>query len=246
MLIIPAIDLRGGKVVRWITGSPRQEIPYGDDPLAFARQYEKEGALWLHVIDLDGAIAGKLTNLAKILEIRKASRLKIEVGGGIRNLETVDKLIGEGIDRVILGTKAVDSLFLRKALDQYGDKLAVSADALKGTVKIAGWAESSELSLDEFLAELAKTPLKTLICTEISRDGMMKGPDTENLIALCRRTPGIRMILSGGVSSLDDILKLAGISEPNFLGVIVGRALYEKKFSLEEALRIAERSRKCI
>jgi len=244
MLIIPAIDIRGGKVVRWVTGSPLQEIPYGDDPVAFARQYEKDGAEWLHVIDLDGAVGGQPHNLPAILKIRDATRIKMEVGGGIRTFEAIDALIEKNIDRVIVGTKAIEPAFLRRALDRYGDKLAVSADAKQGTVKIAGWTQSSELPLETFLAELAKTSLKTLICTEISRDGMMKGPDTNNLAALCRKVPAIKVILSGGVSTMDDIIRLSEIRIPNFLGVIVGRALYEKKIALKEALQIAERSRK--
>lgn len=243
MYLIPAIDLRGGKVVRLIRGQFDQEIVYGDDPVAFARDYEKQGAEWLHVVDLEGALQGEIKNMRELERIRKSTKLKIEFGGGIRALETIDMLLGAGIDRVILGTKALQPDFIRDAVAKHRDKLAVSLDIHEGMVQIQGWTLPSRLTLAEAAAKLWGFGIRYLIYTNISKDGMLSGPDLSGFGDVLRMMKEMNVILSGGIGALEDIQKLTALKDSNFYACIIGRALYEKKFTLQAALSLLREKR---
>ncbi len=236
MYLIPAIDLRNGKVVRLIGGKFDQEIVYGDDPAAFARDYENQGAEWLHVVDLDGALQGEIKNMQKLKKIRENIRIKIEFGGGIRTLETIDTVLGAGIDRVIIGTMALQPDFIRAAVAKHRDKLAVSLDIHEGMVQVQGWTLQSRLTLAEAAAKLWGFGIRYLIYTNISKDGMLSGPDLSGFVDVLRMMQEMNVILSGGIGTLEDIKKLTALKSSNFYGCIIGRALYEKKFSYREAL----------
>ncbi|OGW68782.1 MAG: 1-(5-phosphoribosyl)-5-[(5-phosphoribosylamino)methylideneamino]imidazole-4-carboxamide isomerase [Omnitrophica bacterium GWA2_50_21] len=238
MILIPAIDLRGGKVVRLIRGQYDQEIVYGQDPAAFALNYEEQGAEWLHVVDLDGALHGEILNLPVLEKIRKSTGLKIEFGGGVRTLETIDQLLRLGIDRVILGTKALQPDFIVKAVELYRDKLAVSLDTHQGMVQVQGWTQQSKITLPEAAAKLWGFGIRYLVYTNISKDGMLSGPDLTGFSDVLRMMEGIQVILSGGIGSLADIEGLKALTNSNFYGCIIGRALYEKKFTLKEAISL--------
>lgn len=239
MTIIPAIDVRGGKVVRWITGSPDREIAYGDDPAAYAAEYEQAGAEWLHVVDLDGARKGMPCNVESILKIRRSCKLRMEVGGGLRTLEAIDTLLQCGIDRAIIGTKALEGNFLENALEKHRDKIAVGMDVMDGKVQVAGWAETTRTGIADFMEMLRTTSPECLIYTNIARDGMLTGPDVKGLSDICRAAPETKIVLSGGISSIEDIRTVCALGKENLFGIIVGRALYERKFSLKDALKIA-------
>ena len=238
MILIPAIDLRRGKVVRLIRGQYDQEIVYGEDPVAFALNYEAQGAEWLHVVDLDGALHGEILNLPVLEKIRKSTALKIEFGGGVRALETIDQLLRMGIDRVILGTKALQPDFIVKAVELYRDQLAVSLDTHQGMVQVQGWTQQSKITLPEAAAKLWGFGIRYLVYTNISKDGMLSGPDLTGFGDVLRMMEGIQVILSGGIGSLGDIESLKPLKNPNFYGCIIGRALYEKKFTLKEAISL--------
>lgn len=236
MYLIPAIDLRGGRVVRLIRGQFDKEIVYGENPAAFAKEYERQGAEWLHVVDLEGALHGEISNLPQLESIRKNSSLKIEFGGGVRSLETVDKLLGAGVDRVILGTKGLQVDFVRGLVAKYPDKIAVSLDTQDGMVQTQGWTSQSNLALAEAVAQLSRLGVRYLIYTNIAKDGMLSGPDLPGFSDVLQKASGMQVILSGGIGELSDIRKLKEVSHSNFYGCIIGRALYEKKFTLKEAL----------
>ena len=237
MIFIPAIDIRGGKVVRLITGAFELEMEYGTDPVAFAKEFEKEGAEWVHVVDLDGALGGSLRNIDQLKKIRDNTKLKIEFGGGLRSSEAIDSVLEMGIDRVILGTKGLEEDFLKAILARHGEKVAVSLDAKQGIVQVQGWTETSNLATDEFLERLKKLILRYLVYTNIAKDGTLEGPDIAGLREILKHAGNIKVILSGGVSSLEDLDKIARLKHGNLYGVIVGRALYENKISVGEALR---------
>lgn len=238
MQIIPAIDLRGGKVVRWIRGESDKEIIYGEDPVAFVRQYEDSGAEWLHVVDLEGACSGNPLNLEIVRNIRKKTRLKVEFGGGLRDYETIKKVTEAGIDRFILGTKALDIEFLKRMIAEFGDRVAVSLDCSNGFVKIAGWQEQTRVAVIPLLEEMRLSGLKYIIYTDISRDGMLQGPNLPALKEVLNASGDMQIIQSGGVSSLEDVRAILRILSPNLYGMIIGRALYEEKIKLSEAIEL--------
>lgn len=235
MELFPAIDLIGGKAVRLIKGDYAQMTVYSDSPAEVAASFERSGAKFLHLVDLEGARDGSQTNLPTIKEIIEKTGLFVEVGGGIRTLETVERYIGVGADRVIIGTAAVtDPEFLEAAVAKYGDKIAVGVDIKDGYVAIKGWTEKSELSCFDFCERLAKLGVKTIICTDISKDGLLAGTNLELYRELSARF-NMDITASGGVSSLDDVRKLA---EMNMYGAILGKALYTGNIKLEEALTV--------
>ena len=236
MELFPAIDLIGGKAVRLVKGDYAQMTVYSDSPADVAASFEKSGAKFLHLVDLEGARDGSQTNLPTIREIIEKTGLFVEVGGGIRTLETVERYIGVGADRVIIGTAAVtDPEFLEAAVAKYGEKIAVGVDIKDGYVAIKGWTEKSELSCFDFCEKLAKLGVKTIICTDISKDGLLAGTNLELYRELSARF-NMDITASGGVSSLDDVRKLR---EMNMYGAILGKALYAKRIELSEALAVA-------
>ncbi len=236
MNLFPAIDLIGGKAVRLVKGDYAQVTVYSDSPVKVAKYFEECGAKYLHVVDLEGARDGSLANLETIKDIIKNTGLFVEVGGGIRSISTVKKYIEAGADRVIIGTAAVtDPEFLEAAVKEYGDKIAVGVDIKDGMVAIKGWTETSALSCFDFCEKLSGMGIKTIICTDISKDGLLAGTNLELYRELSARF-SMDITASGGVSTLDDVRKL---SEMDMYGAILGKALYTGNIDLREALAVA-------
>ena len=238
MIIFPAIDLRGGKCVRLIQGDFDKETVYSDDPQATALKWQSFGAKFLHVVDLDGARAGSPQNIPAIKKILDAVNIPIEVGGGIRTLDDMEKILALGVRRVILGSVAVENISLvEDAAKKFGDKIVVGIDARNGFVAVYGWEKSSAVKADELAKKIVAAGVKTIIYTDISKDGMLSGVNAEIFAELAKKS-GAEIIASGGVKSLDDIraLKAAKIS-----GVIVGKAIYTGSLDLKVAIDEAEK-----
>lgn len=237
MIIFPAIDLVGGKAVRLYKGDYAQMTVYNDDPAAVALDFKACGATHIHLVDLEGAKEGGTPNFDTVCEIKAKSGLFCEIGGGIRSMEVIERYVAAGIDRVILGTAAVnDPEFLAEAIAKYGDKIAVGIDIKDGFVAIKGWLEKSEFEAFEFCEMMEKAGVKTLICTDISKDGAMQGTNHELYKELAKRF-SINVTASGGVSSIDDVKRLAA---QDIYGAIIGKAYYTGAIDLREAIRVAE------
>lgn len=239
MIIFPAIDLRDGKCVRLLRGDFAKETVYSDRPEETALRWEREGAEFLHVVDLDGALAGEPRNTEAIKRILTAVRIPIEVGGGIRSLETIEKTLELGVRRVILGSAAVqNSDLVKEACLRYGDRIAVGIDAKDGIVAIDGWGVSGGITAAALAKELASFGLKTIIYTDISRDGTLSGVNIEATSNLAAES-GIDIIASGGVRSLTDIHELKKRESEGIVGVIAGKSIYEGTLVLSEAIAAA-------
>ncbi|MDR0898700.1 MAG: 1-(5-phosphoribosyl)-5-[(5-phosphoribosylamino)methylideneamino]imidazole-4-carboxamide isomerase [Oscillospiraceae bacterium] len=237
MKLFPAIDLRGGRVVRLTQGDYDRMAVYGDDPLATALTFREAGATYLHVVDLDGAKAGSPQNGAVIARLARESGLYVQAGGGLRTAEGVQTLLDAGVSRAILGTAALrDPDFLRAMLAAHGDKIAVGVDARAGKVAVGGWLTDTDVDALAFCEQLAELGVKTIIYTDIARDGGLSGVNREAYRALSS-IAGLQVIASGGVTSLDDV---AALRQMGLYGAIIGKALYEKHLDLAEALRVAE------
>ncbi len=237
MLIFPAIDLYGGKAVRLYKGDYNQMTVYNDNPLSVAEDFRNQGATCLHIVDLEGAKTGETPNIETVKLLAKESGLFTEIGGGIRNIETADKYIEAGVDRIILGTAAVkDEAFLIECVKKYGDKVAVGADLKDGYVAIKGWTEKSEYDAYTFCEKMQKIGVKTLIITDISKDGAMQGTNLALYKELSEKF-NIDITASGGVSSIDDVKKL---SEMNMYAAIIGKAYYTGAISIKEAVEVAK------
>lgn len=235
MLIFPAIDLFGGKAVRLFKGDYNQMTVYNDNPLSVALDFKAQGAEWIHLVDLEGAKSGLTPNIEVIKNIVKNSGLKAEVGGGIRSLEVVEKYISAGVSRVILGTAAVkDRAFLIESVKKYGDKIAVGVDIKDGMVAVHGWTEKSTLNALDFCVELQKIGVKTIISTDISKDGAMQGVN-HDLYKTLSETVNINVIASGGVSSLEDVKKL---KDKGLYGAIIGKAYYTGAIKISDAVKV--------
>ena len=237
MLIFPAIDLFEGKAVRLLKGDYARMTVYNEDPLSVARDFAAQGATCLHLVDLEGAKSGTTPNIDTIRRLAAESNLFTEVGGGIRTMNTVRAYLDAGVDRVILGTAAVkDEAFLREAVSAYGEKIAVGVDIRDGKVAIHGWTETSEIDAMDFMARLVQIVVRTVICTDISRDGAMAGTNHDLYRQLSEKY-ALQIIASGGVSSLEDVRRLA---KRNLYGAIIGKAYYTGAISLKEAIEVAE------
>lgn len=237
MNIFPAIDLLGGKAVRLYKGDYNQVTVYGDNPVDIAKDFEKKGAICIHLVDLEGARDGNTPNLETVKRIVNETSLFSEIGGGIRNMQTVRAYLENGVDRVILGTAAVnDEEFLKSALKEYGERIAVGVDIKDGKVAIKGWLEKSEYDCYDFCAKMQALGVKTLICTDISKDGAMQGTNRELYKELSSRF-SLDITASGGVSSLDDIIALRKL---DLYGAIIGKAYYIGAIDLEKAVEIAK------
>lgn len=233
MYIYPAIDLYEGKAVRLFKGDYAQMTVYSDNPAEVAKAFASAGAKHIHLVDLEGAKKGEPANLETIANIIAAADLFVEVGGGIRNLETIEQYLAIGVNRVILGTAAVtDPAFLEAALKTYGEKIAVGVDIKDGFVAIKGWTEKSSVTAEDFFARMEKLGVKTVICTDISRDGAMKGTNRE-LYKSLSKTYAIDLIASGGVSTMEDVKALADMK---LHGAIIGKAYYIGAIDLKEAV----------
>lgn len=238
MNLYPAIDLYEGQVVRLQKGDYAKKTVYSDNPGAMAKDFETQGAKWLHLVDLEGAKLGQIKNWASLEIIRKNVTCKLEFGGGIRTLDDLKKLDALGINRMILGTKALEKTFLEKALAEFGSKIAVGLDIRNGLVQTQGWLEAEALTLENAVKFLNDLPVETLIYTDIQKDGMLQGPNFEKLEELLQLAKA-RIILSGGVARIEDIEQCSKIKNARFDGVIIGKALYEKRFTLKDAVKIA-------
>ena len=237
MIIFPAIDLRGGKCVRLIQGDFDKETVYSDDPQATALKWQSQGAKFLHVVDLDGARAGEPKNISAIKSILNAVKIPIEVGGGIRTLNDMEKILSLGVRRVILGSVAVENISLvEEAVKKFGDKIVVGIDAKNGFVAVHGWEKSSAVKAGELAKKIVAAGVETIIYTDISKDGMLSGVNAETFAEL-EKISGAQIVASGGVRSLEDIraLKAAKIT-----GVIVGKAIYTGALDLQTAIELAE------
>jgi len=235
MLIYPAIDIYGGKVVRLYKGDYEQMTVYSSDPLSVAMDFRKQGAEQVHLVDLEGARTGRTSNMELILEIKRRTGLFCEVGGGIRGMEAVSGYLDSGIDRVILGTAAVkDGVFAGSAAEEYPGRIAVGVDIKDGFVAVEGWTEKSGYTAEKFCKKMQERGIDTFICTDVSKDGAMSGANTELYRKL--RRADTRLIASGGVSSLEDVKKLAAMG---LYGAIIGKAYYEGAVRLPEAIEAA-------
>lgn len=237
MNIFPAIDLFDGKAVRLLKGDYQKMTVYSENPLEIAKDFENSGAEFLHIVDLEGAKTGNTPNIGTIEKIVKNTSLFTEVGGGIRTLETVEKYINIGVKRVILGTAAVnDEKFLISAVKKYGEKIAVGIDIKDGFVAIKGWTDLSKFTPFEFCEKMQNIGVKTVICTDVSKDGAMQGTNV-GLYKEMSEKFNINIIASGGVSSIDDIKRLKNLE---IYGAIIGKAYYTKAISLAEAIEVSK------
>lgn len=242
MLVFPAIDLKEGKAVRLLQGRMEDSTVYAENPLEVAQRFWAEGAEYLHMVDLDGAFAGKPVNDAVIRKIVENVALKVQVGGGIRTLARIEELLNLGVARVILGTIAVrDPQLVAEAVQRYGDQIIIGIDAKNGQVAVQGWAETTEMTASELALKMKDMGVQRIIFTDISRDGMLQGPNIESTVQLAQVSQ-LKIIASGGVSSLEDLQKLQeqAASGVSIEGAIVGKALYSEAFTLAEALKTVE------
>ena len=236
MILNPAIDIRGGKAVRLLQGDYARETTYDADPVDAAKRWAEEGAEYLHVVDLDGAKAGEPQNLESVRRIAAAVECPIQVGGGLRDEASVAAVLDAGAERVVIGTAALrDPDFLAEALAAHGERVVVSVDARDGKVALAGWVEVSDVDVAAAVAELGERGVSRFLCTAIEVDGTMEGPAIEELDRIAAATEA-RVIASGGVGDLADLEAVAGMKAANIEGAIVGRALYERRFSVAEGI----------
>lgn len=236
MILYPAIDIRGGKAVRLLQGDYERETTYDADPVDAARRWAAEGAEFLHVVDLDGAKAGSPQNLEVVRGIAVAIECPIQVGGGLRDAESVAAVLDAGAERVVIGTAALrDPQFLAAALERHGDRVVVSVDARDGKVALAGWTEVSDVDVADAVADLSGRGVSRFLCTAIEVDGTMEGPAIGELSRIAAATDA-QVIASGGIGTLAHLKALTTIGAPNVEGAIVGRALYERKFTVAQAI----------
>ena len=236
MLIFPAIDLIGGQAVRLTQGDYARMTVYDSDPCSAARRFAEAGATAVHLVDLEGARDGGTPNFEAVCAIRKATGLFCEIGGGIRSMETVRKYLDAGLDRVILGTAAVEnSAFLEEAIAAFGDRIAVGVDIRDGLVAVKGWTQQSGLAAMDFCADMEGLGVRTLICTDISRDGAMRGTNLQLYREMAERFR-VDITASGGVSTLEDVRRLRAM---NLYGAIIGKAYYTGAIDLKEAIEVA-------
>jgi len=242
MIIFPAIDIQNGKVVRLLQGKFDEVTEYAADPLVMAQQWVGRGAQWLHVIDLDGAKEGTIQNWDSIIQIAKNVPIPVQMGGGVRTIEDIQRLLDAGVQRVVLGTKVIeDREFLKDILSRWPENIAVSLDCSNGMVAQRGWTSVTELRGVDFAKELETLGLKYIIYTDIARDGMLTGPNFESIQEMLDAV-NIALIASGGISKLDDVKKLQTLTSQGLIGAITGKAIYEGTLNLEEALKLCSQS----
>ncbi len=239
MILFPAIDLRDGRAVRLVQGDFDHVTVFNDDPVAQAKLFAEQGATHLHVVDLDGALEGVPVHAPVVASIAVAFGGTVHYGGGMRSRAAIETAVATGIDRVVVGTAVLqDADLLRWAIDRLGDGLVVALDARDGKVATHGWTVTSDQDALTVAADLVTTGVRHLLYTDISRDGMLEGPNLQALRRLAAAAPPLGIIASGGISSLDDLRQLAQLGLDNLHGVVVGRALYEQRFSVADALAV--------
>ncbi|MDF2924836.1 MAG: hisA [Paenibacillaceae bacterium] len=233
--LYPAIDIRGGKCVRLVQGDYNQETVYNDNPVEAARAWAEQGGKWVHLVDLDGAKAGHPVNHELIGQIARSLNVPVQTGGGLRTVDDVERLLDLGVSRVIIGTAAIeDRPFVERVLKEHGDKVAIGIDARDGYVATRGWLKTSQVKAEELAVQLGSLGAKTFIFTDISRDGMMQGPNVEAIVRLAQ-VSGQAVIASGGVSRYEDLDRLAAHAADGVSGAIIGKALYTRSIDLAEA-----------
>ncbi|NSL53305.1 1-(5-phosphoribosyl)-5-[(5-phosphoribosylamino)methylideneamino]imidazole-4-carboxamide isomerase [Calidifontibacillus erzurumensis] len=234
--IYPAIDMRGGKCVRLLQGDYNKETVYADSPFEVAKSFADEGATWIHMVDLDGAKAGQRVNHEHVLQVVQNLNVNVQIGGGIRTEDDVAFYLNNGVSRVILGSAAISNPdFVKKMLQTYGKKIAIGIDAKDGYVATEGWLNTSNVKATELGKTLAEAGAEVFIFTDIATDGMLSGPNIKAVVEMAEAT-GKQVIASGGVSKLDDLVRLKQYSASGVAGAIVGKALYTKQFTVREAL----------
>lgn len=239
MLIIPAIDIRGGKVVRLTQGAYDKEMVYSGSPADMAKRWQDAGAEIIHVVDLDGAKEGRPVNLAAVEELTSVVRVKVEFGGGIRNERDVEDVFTSGVSMAVIGTKASEKKFLSGIVSKYGKRIVAGIDSRDGKVYTKGWLGRSDTTVAGMIKMLEKYGIERINYTDISRDGMLEGPNTEGIKALLSKTK-LKIVAAGGISSLDDIKRLKELEREGLMGAIIGKALYEGRVDLKEAIEIAK------
>lgn len=240
MLLLPAIDVLDGKAVRLTRGDYDAKTEYDADPLDAAQRWVADGARALHVVDLDGARSGEPVNLEQVARIAGGVEVPVQVGGGLRTLESVARALAAGANRVILGTAALSDVdFLDETVGAYGDRVVVSVDGRGGKVATSGWTETTEIPVESVIEHLSDRGVRRFVYSSIDRDGMLDGPDLEEAERIAAAVRG-SFIYSGGVASLDDLRALVDLRQVNLSGVIVGKALYEQRFGVEEAQRVLD------
>ena len=241
MLIIPAIDLKNGKVVRLLCGKYELETVYSDNPVKIAKKWEQDGARLMHIVDLDGALKGKPQNLDIVKDIIKNVKVELEFGGGVRDIDTVKKLLDLGISKIVVGTKAAeDSKFVKKLGKDFTKETVISIDAANGIVATRGWIKETKENAIDLAKKMQACGIRRINYTEISKDGTLSGPNIESIKKLLGAIDVSKMSLvaSGGISSLDDIKQLKAFEPKGLIGVIVGKAIYENKINLKEAIQL--------
>jgi len=234
MIVFPAIDIRDGKCVRLIQGRADQQTIYFEDPVEVALLWQSQGAPYLHVIDLDGAFGQSRKNRGVIGDIAKRCKIPIQVGGGVRSLEDAKELLAMDVDRIIVGTAAIkDPALLENLIALYRGKVVVSLDCLNGFVQVEGWTDGSTINAFEFAQTLKKKGVETIVYTDISKDGMLEGPNFDQLSQI--QESGLNVIASGGISTINDVIKVKNMG---IYGVIVGKALYEQRINLKELMEV--------
>lgn len=235
--LYPAIDLRDGAAVRLVQGDFERSTVFNEDPVAQAQAFAREGATSLHVVDLDGALQGNPMHAPVIAQLAAAFPGTVQLGGGLRDRPAVETAIATGVDRVVVGTAVIeDEEFLQWATGRLGDRLVVALDARDGRVATHGWTQVSDRTAVDVATELVRTGVRHLLYTDIGRDGTLGGPNLEALRKVSNAAPPLTILASGGISSLDDLVALARLRVPNIQGVIVGRALYEGRFTVADAI----------
>ncbi len=238
MIIFPAIDIKDGKVVRLRRGKFDEVTVYSENPIEVAQKWEAAGAQWLHVVDLDGAQTGVMKNFEIVRSMAQTLRIPIQMGGGIREKANIDRLFSAGVQRVVLGTKAIENRsFLKKILEKWHSRIILSLDCSNGMVALKGWTEVSELKAVDVARDLKTMGVAAIVYTDISRDGMLTGPNIPAMQNLLREV-GIPIIASGGVATIEDIQALKKLEPRGLIGVITGKAIYEGRLDLKEAIRL--------
>lgn len=238
MDIIPAIDIRGNNCVRLVQGKLDQETIYSKDPVFVAKLWQAKGAQRLHIVDLDGAFGGTLKHFDLIKKIRDSVHVTLEVGGGIRDIKTAERLFNAGIDKIIFGTVAVyNSDLVKTTCEQFHGRVIVGIDGRQGNAAIGGWKEDTNISVDELVDRMTALGITDFIYTDIARDGMLEGPNIDGINAFLSHK-NVNVIASGGISSLNHIKALVELNNPRLVGIVIGKALYTEHIKLEDALRM--------
>ncbi len=242
MQVIPAVDIKGGNVVRLAQGLADKETIYSDSPMEMAAKWASYGVDLIHIVDLDGALSGELKNLSIVSSIVKAVPSKIELGGGIRDVETIERVLDAGVSKVCIGTRALDKRFLTDiSKSAYRDMVVISVDAKDGFVHTKGWVEKTDIKATDLVVEVERFGIKTVNYTDIAKDGMLEGPNIRSLGELLNISK-IDIVAAGGVSTIDDVKRLMTLGKEGLKGMIIGKALYEGRIDLKEAIDICSRN----